>query len=183
MMSPLNRGPLMGPRMGPPVGMRPPPPRFARPPMPGLPPRMMGMPPPLPMPMGGPIYGGPPVRQRMGLPRPGSLMRPSGPPPLLRPRNGLPPLMPQIMGPRSIGPRGPLMRPGPRGMLPPPPGGPLHMRPRFTSTNGNNKKHVNNSTKKSNKFEEIELKKPWMTDEIRSEIQKKNKLYAKAKKK
>ncbi|XP_044007895.1 nuclear fragile X mental retardation-interacting protein 1-like isoform X2 [Aphidius gifuensis] len=180
-MSPLNRGPLMGPRMGPPIGMRPPPPRFARPPMPGLPPRMMGMPPPLPMPMGGPIYNGPPVRQRMGPPRPGSMMRPNGPPPLLRPRNGLPPLMPQMMGPRGMGPRGPLMRPGPRGMLPPPPG-PLHMRPRFTSTNGNNKnKHISNS-KKANKFEEIELKKPWMTDEIRSEIQKKNKLYAKAKK-
>lgn len=31
-------------------------------------------------------------------------------------------------------------------------------------------------------LQELELKKPWMTDEIRSEIQKKNKLYAKAKK-
>lgn len=30
--------------------------------------------------------------------------------------------------------------------------------------------------------QELELKKPWMTDEIRNEIQKKNKLYAKAKK-
>lgn len=33
-----------------------------------------------------------------------------------------------------------------------------------------------------NYLQELELKKPWMTDEIRSEIQKKNKLYAKAKK-
>lgn len=31
-------------------------------------------------------------------------------------------------------------------------------------------------------IQELELKKPWMTNEIRSEIQKKNKLYAKAKK-
>lgn len=30
--------------------------------------------------------------------------------------------------------------------------------------------------------QELELKKPWMTDEIRNEIQRKNKLYAKAKK-
>lgn len=30
--------------------------------------------------------------------------------------------------------------------------------------------------------QELELKKPWMTSEIRTEIQKKNKLYAKAKK-
>lgn len=31
-------------------------------------------------------------------------------------------------------------------------------------------------------IQELELKKPWMTDEIRNEIQRKNKLYAKAKK-
>lgn len=36
--------------------------------------------------------------------------------------------------------------------------------------------------KKERKLEELELKKPWMTDEIRNEIQRKNKLYAKAKK-
>ncbi|XP_034951914.1 nuclear fragile X mental retardation-interacting protein 1-like [Chelonus insularis] len=173
-MSPLNRGPLLGPRM-PPVGIRPPPPRFGRLPMPSIPPRMA--PPP---PMGG-VFG--PMRQRMPLPRPGSAIRPGpgGPPPLFGPRNrGPPPLMMPMMGMRGVGPRGPPMRPGPRGILPPP--GIPHMRPRFPPGNGTLKAKVMNNAKKASKLEELELKKPWMTDEIRSEIQKKNKLYAKAKK-
>lgn len=56
------------------------------------------------------------------------------------------------------------------------------MRPRFSVGNGAVKGKVLNNAKKVIKLEELELKKPWMTDEIRSEIQKKNKLYAKAKK-
>ncbi|CAD6224096.1 GSCOCG00005479001-RA-CDS [Cotesia congregata] len=172
-MSPLNRGPLLPPRM-PPVGMRPPPPRFGRLPMPGMPP------PPPPM---GPAFG--PMRQRMPPPppRPGLMMRPGpgGPPPmpLFAPRTrGPPPLM--MMGPRGMGPRGPPMRPGPRGILPPQ--GLPHMRPRFPPGNAVIKAKSMNNPKKGNKLEEMELKKPWMTDEIRGEVQRKNKLYAKAKK-
>ncbi|XP_063992751.1 FMR1-interacting protein NUFIP1-like [Diachasmimorpha longicaudata] len=178
-MSPLNRGPLLGPRM-PPAGMRPPPPRFGRLPMPGMPPRMP--PPPMP-PMAG-MFG--PMRQRMlpPPPRPGGMMRPGGPPPpppLFGPRGrGPPPLMMPMMGLRGMGPRGPPIRPGPRGILLPQ--GPPHMRPRFPPGNGNLKAKAMNNAKKVSKLEELELKKPWMTDEIRSEIQKKNKLYAKAKK-
>ncbi|XP_014295331.1 FMR1-interacting protein NUFIP1 [Microplitis demolitor] len=178
-MSPLNRGPLMPPRM-PPVGMRPPPPRFGRLPMPGMPPRMPPPPPPM-----GPAFG--PMRPRMPPPppRPGSMMRPGpgGPPPLplFGPRTrGPPPLMHPMMGPRGMGPRGPPMRPGPRGILPPQ--GLPHMRPRFPPGNGTTKAKTINNAKKGIKLEELELKKPWMTDEIRGEIQRKNKLYAKAKK-
>ncbi|XP_015432004.1 PREDICTED: nuclear fragile X mental retardation-interacting protein 1-like isoform X2 [Dufourea novaeangliae] len=172
-MSPLNRGPLLGPRI-PPAGIRPPlPPRFGgRLPPPGLPPRM----PPPPM---NPVFG--PMRQRLPPPpRPGGVTRPSGPIPLFGPRvRGMAPMVPP-MGLRGAGPRGPLMRPWSRRGLPPqilP-----HMRPRFSIGNGNTKGKGLNNVKKVSKLEELELKKPWMTDEIRSEIQKKNKLYAKAKK-
>ncbi|XP_033329082.1 FMR1-interacting protein NUFIP1 isoform X2 [Megalopta genalis] len=167
-MSPLNRGPLLGPRV-PPAGIRPPPPpRFGgRLPPPGLPPRM----PPPPM---SPVFG--PMRQRLPPPpRPGGVSRPSGPMPLFGPRvRGMAPMVPP-MGLRAAGPRGPPMRPWSRRGLPPqilP-----HMRPRFSIGNGNAKGKALNNMKK-----ELELKKPWMTDEIRSEIQKKNKLYAKSKK-
>ncbi|XP_031840145.1 FMR1-interacting protein NUFIP1 [Nomia melanderi] len=172
-MSPLNRGPLLGPRV-PPAGIRPPPPpRFGgRLPPPGLPPRM----PPPPM---SPVFG--PMRQRLPPPpRPGGVTRPSGPMPLFGPRvRGMAPIVPP-MALRAVGPRGPPMRPWSRRGLPPqilP-----HMRPRFSIGNGNAKGKALNNVKKVSKLEELELKKPWMTDEIRSEIQKKNKLYAKAKK-
>ncbi|XP_035724664.1 nuclear fragile X mental retardation-interacting protein 1-like [Vespa mandarinia] len=164
-MSPLNRGPLLGPRL-PPAGIRlPPPPRFgARLPPPGMPPRM-------PLPPMSAILG--PMRQRLPPPpRLGGVAQPGGPLPLFPPgRAPLPPM---------AGPRGPLMCPWPRRVLPPqilP-----HMRPRFSTRNGTVKGKVLNNAKKVIKLEELELKKPWMTDEIRSEIQKKNKLYAKAKK-
>ncbi|CAK9809854.1 FMR1-interacting protein NUFIP1 [Anthophora quadrimaculata] len=172
-MSPLNRGPLLGPRV-PPAGIRPPPPpRFGgRLPHPGLPPRMP--PPPI-----SPVFG--PMRQRLPPPpRPGGVARPSGPIPLFGPRvRGMAPMVPP-MGLRGAGPRVPLMRPWPRRALPPQILS--HMRPRFSVGNGNVKGKALNNAKKVSKLEEIELKKPWMTDEIRSEIQKKNKLYAKAKK-
>ncbi|OAD62365.1 Nuclear fragile X mental retardation-interacting protein 1 [Eufriesea mexicana] len=172
-MSPLNRGPLLGPRV-PPTGIRPPPPpRFGgRLPPPGLPPRM----PPPPM---NPVFG--PMRQRLPPPpRPGGVSRPSGPMPLFGPRvRGMAPMVPP-MGLRGVGPRGPLMRPWHRRALPPQILS--HMRPRFSIGNGNVKPKTLNNVKKVSKLEELELKKPWMTDEIRSEIQKKNKLYAKAKK-
>ncbi|XP_076179146.1 FMR1-interacting protein NUFIP1 isoform X2 [Ptiloglossa arizonensis] len=170
-MSPLNRGPLLGPRV-PPAGIRPPPlPRFGGR-LPGLPPRM----PLLPM---SPVFG--PMRQRLPPPpRPGGASRPSGPMPLFGPRvRGMAPMVPP-MGLRGAGPRGPPMRPWSRRGLPPqilP-----HMRPRFSIGNGNVKGKAMNNVKKVSKLEELELKKPWMTDEIRNEIQKKNKLYAKAKK-
>ncbi|XP_043271031.1 uncharacterized protein [Venturia canescens] len=170
-MSPLNRGPPLGPRM-PPVGMRPPLPRFGgRPPIP----LRMARPPGRP-----PLFA--PMRQRMMPPRPRPpMMGPNGPPPLFGPRGrGVPPLMPPIMGPRVMGPRGPIIRPGPRGILPPQ--GLPHMRPRFPMGNGNIKMKAINIAKKVIKLEELEMKKPWMTDEIRNEIQKKNKLYAKGRK-
>ncbi|XP_012250607.2 nuclear fragile X mental retardation-interacting protein 1-like [Athalia rosae] len=168
-MSPLNRGPMLGPRM-PPVGMRPmAPPRFGgRPPHPGMPSRL-----PLPYPVN-PMFG--PMRQRLPP------LGPGGPPPMFGPRvRGMSPmLMGPMMGPRGMGPRGPPMRPAPRNMMPSQ--GLPHMRPRLPPCGINVKAKAINNAKKVSKLEELELKKPWMTDEIRSEIQKKNKLYAKAKK-
>ncbi|KAJ8682781.1 hypothetical protein QAD02_018573 [Eretmocerus hayati] len=191
-MSPLNRGPLLRARI-PPGGavMRPPMPRYGRAPPGGPlppPPGPMGRPgPPLPPPLVDQMYGprrrpGPPGPPGLGLhmARPG----PPGPPcPPMFPHRGRPmppmPLMPHMAG-SMCPPRGVMMRPGPRGMLPPH-ALPGHMRPRFPPHNGNNKGKVS-TVKKATKLEEIELKKPWMTDEIRTEIQKKNRLYAKAKK-
>ncbi|OXU30745.1 hypothetical protein TSAR_001905 [Trichomalopsis sarcophagae] len=179
-MSPLNRGPFMGPRI-PPTAMRPPMHRYGR--APPLPPGMArGM---LPPPMN-PMFGPPRGRPMPPMPlRPGPMMARPGPlppcppcPPMFGPRNRHMPPMPPMP---PMGLRGPMgMRPGPRGMLPP--HALPHMRPRFPPNHTNGKAKPNNNTKKANKLEEIELKKPWMTDEIRSEIQKKNKLYAKAKK-
>ncbi|XP_011497187.1 PREDICTED: nuclear fragile X mental retardation-interacting protein 1-like [Ceratosolen solmsi marchali] len=179
-MSPLNRGPLMGPRI-PPAAMRPPMPRFGRVPPPPPPGMARPMPPPPINPMFG-IRGRPipPPPPPPPPPRPGPMMgRPGVPvcPPMFPRGRPLPPMPPMgLRGPMV--PRGPMMRPGPRGILPPhvlP-----HMRPRFPPNHLNGKGKMN--AKKANKLEELELKKPWMTDEIRSEIQKKNKLYAKAKK-
>ncbi|XP_011883131.1 PREDICTED: nuclear fragile X mental retardation-interacting protein 1 [Vollenhovia emeryi] len=173
-MSPLNRGPLMGPRI--------PPPRFVGrlTPRHGMPPRMPPPPPPL-NPMFGP--GGP--RQRLPPPPRSGVSRPNGMLPRFPggPRaRGMAPIVPP-MGPRGSGlPLGPPMRPWPRRMPLPPQMMP--MRPRFASErmgNGNAKGKAMGSSKKS-KFDDLELKKPWMTDEIRNEIQRKNKLYAKAKK-
>ncbi|KAG5324931.1 NUFP1 protein, partial [Pseudoatta argentina] len=182
-MSPLNRGPLMAPRL-PPAGARQlPPPRFAGrlappPPPHGMPPRML---PPLLNPMFGP--GGP--RQRLPPPPPrpvGGVSRPNGMLPRFPggPRaRGMAPIVPS-MGPRGSGlPRGPPMRPWPRRMPPLPQMMPP-IRIRYNTGNGNAKGKTGNS--KKSKIEELELKKPWMTDEIRNEIQRKNKLYAKAKK-
>lgn len=143
-MSPLNRGPLLGPRV-PPAGIRPPPPpRFGgRLPPPGLPPRM----PPLPM---NPVFG--PMRQRLPPPpRPGGVSRPSGPMPLFGPRvRGMAPMVPP-MGLRGVGPRGPLLRPWHRRALPPQILS--HMRPRFSIGNGNVKGKASNNVKKVSKLE------------------------------
>ncbi|XP_043485615.1 nuclear fragile X mental retardation-interacting protein 1-like isoform X5 [Polistes fuscatus] len=134
-MSPLNRGPLLGPRI-PPAGVRPlPHPRFGAIFPPGMPPRM-----PLP-PMSG-ILG--PMRPRLPPPpRIGGVAQPGGPRPLLPPGRAPLPPMP--------GPRGPLMCPWPRRVLPPqmvP-----HMRPRFSPRNGSIKGKSVNSAKKVVKFE------------------------------
>lgn len=143
-MSPLNRGPLLGPRV-PPTGVRPPPPpRFGgRLPPPGLPPRM----PPPPM---NPVFG--PMRQRLPPPpRPGGVNRPSGPMPLFGPRvRAMAPMVPP-MGLRGVGPRGPLMRPWHRRALPPQILS--HMRPRFSIRNGNVKGKAMNNAKKVSKLE------------------------------
>lgn len=144
-MSPLNRGPLLGPRI-PPAGLRPPPPpRFVgRLPPPGLPPRM----PPPPM---SPVFG--PMRQRLPPPpRPGGINRPpNGPIPLFGPRvRGMAPMVPP-MGLRGVGPRGPLMRPWHRRALPPQILS--HMRPRFSIGNGNVKGKTLNNAKKVSKLE------------------------------
>ncbi|XP_014220622.1 uncharacterized protein PFB0765w-like isoform X2 [Trichogramma pretiosum] len=188
-MSPLNNGAM---RM-PPQVMRPPViPRFGRAPPPPPPPPGMnsrpGMLPP-PMPRFVPNRGRPmppPGRSGMmvGPPPPNMYGPPPQMPPMCRPMPGhIPPPPPMMRGPMGL--RAPMpMRP-PRGMMPPhvlP-----HMRPRYPPNNANGKPKQNgngpnNNNKKNHKFEELEMKKPWMTDEIRSEIQKKNKLYAKAKK-
>ncbi|KAL0101499.1 hypothetical protein PUN28_018967 [Cardiocondyla obscurior] len=182
-MSPLNRGPLMGSRL-PPAGARQlPPPRFVGRMTPhGMPLRMLP-PPPLLNPMFGP--GGP--RQRLPPPPPrsaGGVSRPNGMLPRFPggPRaRGMAPIV-VSMGPRGAGlPRGPPMRPWPRGRVPPPPQMIPPMRFRYGAGNGNTKGKALGNSKKV-KIEELELKKPWMTDEIRNEIQRKNKLYAKAKK-
>ncbi|XP_051176428.1 uncharacterized protein LOC127291372 isoform X2 [Leptopilina boulardi] len=171
--------PSMQQRMPPPSmqqRMPPPPPMQQRMPPPPMQQRM----PPSPMQQRMPP---PLIRQRMPPPRPGTIMRPGGPLPLFGPRIGFGP--PLIMGPR--GPRGPPLRPGPRGMLPH-----MFMRPRFLQGN-NTLKNKGIIVKKGNKLEitlkkssvllsELDLKKPWMTDAIRTEIQRKNKLYTKARK-
>lgn len=153
-MSPLNRGPLMGPRI-PPAGMRPPMHRYGRvpPPPPGM---TRGMPPPPMNPMFGPR--GRPIPPLP--PRPGPMMaRPMGLhpppcPPMFGPRNRHMPPMPPPMPPMGLrgpmGPRGPPMRPGPRGVLPP--HALPHMRPRFPPNHVNGKGKGNN-TKKANKLE------------------------------
>ncbi|EZA60852.1 hypothetical protein DMN91_008060 [Ooceraea biroi] len=183
-MSPLNRGSLMGPRM-PGAGARPlPPPRFGIGP-PGTP----RIPPP-------PInpFGHMPMRNRLPPPArlPGGVSRPNGMLPLFPggPRaRGMAPIVPPMVPPRGAGPpRAPPPRPWFRRMAPIPPMPPVHIphmphvRRRFNADNGNVKGKPMNNTRKVNKLEELELKKPWMTDDIRNEVQKKNKLYAKAKK-
>ncbi|EGI63111.1 hypothetical protein G5I_08558 [Acromyrmex echinatior] len=115
----------------------------------------------------------PPPRPVGGVSRPNGMLPrfPGGP----RAR-GMAPIVPS-MGPRL--PRGPPMRPWPRRMPPLPQMMPP-IRIRYNTGNGNAKGKTGNP--KKSKIEELELKKPWMTDEIRNEIQRKNKLYAKAKK-
>lgn len=147
-MSPLNRGPLMGPRLPPAGGARQlPPPRFVGRLTPRMPPRML--PPPI-TPMFGP--GGPPRQRLLPLPpRPaGGVSRPNGMLPRFPggPRaRGMAPIMPS-MGPRGSGlPRGPPLRPWPRRMPPPPQMIPP-MRPRFGAGNGNSKGKAMGNTKK-----------------------------------
>ncbi|KAL0101498.1 hypothetical protein PUN28_018967 [Cardiocondyla obscurior] len=149
-MSPLNRGPLMGSRL-PPAGARQlPPPRFVGRMTPhGMPLRMLP-PPPLLNPMFGP--GGP--RQRLPPPPPrsaGGVSRPNGMLPRFPggPRaRGMAPIV-VSMGPRGAGlPRGPPMRPWPRGRVPPPPQMIPPMRFRYGAGNGNTKgKALGNSKK------------------------------------
>ncbi|XP_017881624.1 nuclear fragile X mental retardation-interacting protein 1-like [Ceratina calcarata] len=180
-MSPSNRGPLLGPRIPPVAGLRPPPlppPRFGGrlpppprmpPPSPRMPPPPVRMPPPPPPPPTPPPPGFGPMRQRLPFNWPGFGPRVRGMAPMVPP-----------MGLRPAGPRGPPMRlwhrkAAPLQALP-------HMRPRFAMGNGILQGRGMNNVRKVSRLEELELKKPWMTDEIRSEIQKKNKLYVKAKK-
>lgn len=142
-MSPLNRGPLMGPRL-PPAGARQlPPPRFVGRLAPhGIPPRMLP-PPPL-----NPMFG---PRQRLPLPpRPGGVSRPNGMLPRFPggPRaRGMAPIIPS-MGPRgSVLPRGPPIRPWAR-RIPPPPQMMPPMRLRFGAGNANTKGKVMGNSKK-----------------------------------
>lgn len=162
-MSPLNRGSPLGSRQLP-AGARPlPPPRFGGrpaipqriPPLPPRlpsPPRMRRIPPPI-----NPMFGPGDPRQRIPpLPSPqplrpvagGGMSRLSG--------RDMPPLFPG--GPRArhlapivppMGPRGPLMRPWPRRMMPPqmmPP-----MRPmRYNAGNGSLKSKPSRNAKKLN---------------------------------
>ncbi|XP_072747432.1 FMR1-interacting protein NUFIP1 isoform X2 [Anoplolepis gracilipes] len=195
-MSPLNRGPPLGSRILP-VGGRPlPPPRFGgRPAMPQripLPPQMSSPPRMRRMPPMSPMFGPGDPRQRIPPPplppQPGS--RPGGGG--ISRLNGVPPLFPG--GPRTrghmgpivppMGPRGPLMRPWPRRMGGLPPQMMPPMRPmRYNTGNGSLKgKPIRNAKKINNRAESDLIKKPWMTDEIRHEIQKKTNLYLKAKK-
>lgn len=143
-MSPLNRGPLLGPRV-PPAGIRPPPPpRFGG----RLPP--LAFPPGMPPPPINPVFG--PIRQRLPPPpRPGGVNRPSGPMPLFGPRVRAMAPMALPIGLRGAGPRGPLMRPWHRRALPPQILS--HMRPRFSVGNGNSKGKALNNVKKVSKLD------------------------------
>ncbi|XP_029174879.1 LOW QUALITY PROTEIN: nuclear fragile X mental retardation-interacting protein 1-like [Nylanderia fulva] len=198
-MSPLNRGPPLGTRNLP-AGARPlPPPRFGGP---GRPPNMsqrgISLPPPPPpmrrmiMPMGPMIGPDDPRRRRPPpLPQPprqgsggGCMSRlnsvpplfPGGPRPRAHPRP-LAPIAPPMM------PRGPPMLQGPLMSWPrriPPP---MRHPVRYNMGNGNVKSKPSRNAKKFNNRGESDLiKKPWMTDEIRHEIQKKTRLYLRAKK-
>ncbi|EFN67787.1 hypothetical protein EAG_02734 [Camponotus floridanus] len=195
-MSPLNRGSPLGSRQLP-AGARPlPPPRFGG--RPTIPQRIPPLPPRLPSPPR--MRRIPPINPMFGPGDPRQRITPLPPPQPLRHVAGggmsrlngrdMPPLFPG--GPRArghlapivppMGPRGPLMRPWPRRMMPPqmmPP-----MRPmRYNVGNGSLKSKPSRNAKKLNNRTESELiKKPWMTDEIRHEIQKKTRLYLRAKK-
>ncbi|XP_050457229.1 FMR1-interacting protein NUFIP1 isoform X1 [Cataglyphis hispanica] len=196
-MSPLNRGSPLGSRILP-AGARPlPPPRFGgRPAIPQrvpLPPRMPSPPRMRRMPPMNPMFGPVDPRQRIPPPPPPPLSQPSRPVSGgggISRLNGVPPLFPGGLRARGhlapiappMGPRGPFMRPWPRRMLPPqmmPP-----MRPmRYNTGNASLKgKPIRNAKKINNRAESDLIKKSWMTDEIRHEIQKKTRLYLRAKK-
>ncbi|XP_070165961.1 LOW QUALITY PROTEIN: uncharacterized protein [Polyergus mexicanus] len=199
-MSPLNRGSPLGSRILP-AGARPlPPPRFAgRPAITGmpqripLPPRMPSPPRMRRMPPMNLMFGPGDLRQRIPPPPPPLPLPPQPPRPVsgMSRLNGVPPLFPG--GPRaprghpapiapSMGPRGPFMRPWPRRMLPPqmmPPMRPMRYNTGNPSLKG---KPIRNAKKINNRAESDLIKKPWMTDEIRHEIQKKIRLYLRAKK-
>lgn len=151
-----------GPGRMPPPGMGPPPP----PPPPGA--RMPPVPPPL-------------FRTRVPPPRgmgpgPRSLMAgpPPPPPPMGRPR-------PLGMGPMRPPP--PLMRPPPPPMMGTfPPRGPPPMFPPAKMRQLKNKINSKKGAKKRQfQQNQVDLKSPWVTDEIRAEFKKKEELLLKAK--
>ncbi|KAG8265459.1 nuclear fragile X mental retardation protein interacting protein 1 [Homalodisca vitripennis] len=163
----LLRGNL---RPGPPHPRLPPPPRMAPSPLPPPPPR------PLPLPPHQPL-------NHRDLRMPGPI--PRRPHPMNRP--GMPP----PMHPHPLPPPGsPLRRP----LRPGPPGPPPFMRGRGglarrgvglkrlgtnTPANGRNKK----VSKRKEKKEESEVNKPWVTENLKTEIRKKYQLFEAAKEK
>lgn len=158
---PMRRPPFPPGRMPPPPGMRP----MGPGPVHGMrPPPMRGMLPPNRM---GPGPRGPPFGMRLPPPPPPHGMRP---PPRMRPlppgimRPMMPP--PPMMGPGGIGPRG--FRPGP-----PPPLMPPNKMRKVQKGRVVKKKRII--------LKDIDLTKPWVTEQIKSEFNKKEELLKHAK--
>jgi len=153
--------PSMRPRMLPPGRMPPPGMRPMGPPAPGMrpPPPFRGGPmrPPLHM-MRGPGPRGPPP-PGMRPPPPGMRLPPPGmrpPPPHMRPP--MPP--PHLMGPRGF-------RPGPRPLMPPDKLRRVHQGKIIK--------------KKRQMFNDIDLSKPWVSEQVKAEFTKKEELLKAAK--
>uniref|UniRef100_A0A1B6GTF2 Uncharacterized protein n=1 Tax=Cuerna arida TaxID=1464854 RepID=A0A1B6GTF2_9HEMI len=152
-------------RPGPPHPRLPPPPRMGPSPLPPPPPRPLPLPPhqPLNLHMPGPIPRRPHPMNRPGIPPP---MHPHPLPPGSPLRR---PLRPGPPGPPFIRGRGGLAR---RGVG-------LKRLGTNTPANGKNKK----VSKRKEKKEESEVNKPWVTENLKTEIRKKYQLFEAAKEK
>lgn len=148
---PFRGRPPFPPGRMPPMGMGPPPPGMRMPPGPPPPLFRQRIPPPRGM---GPRPFMPPLPPPMGMrPRPGMPMRP---PPLMRPP-------PPMMGPFG------------------PPRGPPRMFPPNKMRQLKGKMGKKGQNKKKNQQNQYDMTSPWVTEEIKTEFEKKTELLTKAK--